>query len=121
MDSLSYSFVIFKCCGLWRSTKRSEGWETIIYNSYTCFAIFLIYTFTISEFVDLLGSFDNVEEFANGSFMLLSMIGVCGKAANLLKERCTVIELTNVLENQICRPRSAEEIQIQKKCDRDTR
>lgn len=113
--------MVFECIGVWRPVHWCPGWKTIVYDIYTILMILMIYTFTISECVDLIGSFSNVEEFANASFMLLSMIGVCGKAANLLKKRSVIIELMNVLQNDVCRPRSAEEIRIQNKYDRGAR
>ena len=75
----------------------------------------------ITEVVELFSSLDNVEEFTNGSFMLLTVICVCGKTVNVLMKRGEIIELTKSLADDLCIPRAPEEVQIQSQCDKDTR
>ena len=121
LNMLSENFLILQFCGVWRPVLWSSGWKMILYDSYTVVMMFLIYTFTISEFIGLFSSLGNVEEFANGSFMLLTMISVCGKTANMLIKRDKIIEQTNVLNDGLCIPRGPEEVQIRRRCDKDVR
>lgn len=121
MHRLRWNFVLLQLCGLWRPVVWPSGWKTNLYYSYTTLVTLLIYTFTLLQFVELFGSLTTAEQFAKGSFMLLTMIGECGKVANLLRKRRVIIELTNVLENDICRPRNMEEMQIQREYDRSAR
>ncbi|XP_043285613.1 uncharacterized protein [Venturia canescens] len=121
MHILSLNFTILKFCGVWRPLPWHTGWKFVLYNCYTLIITFFISTFIVSEFIDLVSSFDSVEEFAQGSFMLLSIITVFGKMMVFLIKRREIIELTNDLVNDVCEPRDAAEIQIQARSKRDAR
>ena len=83
--------------------------------------MFLIYTIMITEFVELFSSFGNVDEFTNGSFMLLTVVCVCGKTGNVLMKRSEIIELTKSLNDDQCIAQGPEEVQIRNQCDNDAR
>lgn len=121
MGALPYNFMIFQLIGLWRPVHWTPGWKTNLYNSYTLFVVLFVSSITLFEFVDLVGSIDDLETFATNSFILLTMVGVCGKAATFLKKRRELIELTNVLKNYPCLPQNSEELAIQRETDRFTR
>nr|UEN71234.1 olfactory receptor 51 [Gregopimpla kuwanae] len=117
MHILSWNFTILEFCGLWRTRDFSSDWKKHVYNAYTCFSIFLMYTFTLSELIEFVLSIDNVDEVVNNSLMLLSMLGICYKSANLVYKRDQILEVTDLLVNDVCRPQSLEEISIQKRFD----
>ncbi|XP_043285616.1 uncharacterized protein [Venturia canescens] len=121
MRTLSLNFTIFKFCGLWRPLPWHTGWKFVFYSCYTVIVILLVSTFVVSELIELISSFDSAEEFAQGSFMLLSMIGVSGKVMVLLIKRQEIIELMDDLKNDVCEPRDGIEIQIQADSERDAR
>lgn len=119
--ALKNNFAVFQCVGLWRPIHWLPGWKTKLYDLYTIFMIFLISTVTISEFIDLLGTIDDVDAFADNSFILMTMVSICGKGANILKKRGELIGLVNVLDNYPCQPYTTEETTIQRKFDQLTR
>nr|UEN71225.1 olfactory receptor 42 [Gregopimpla kuwanae] len=121
MKALRYNFIVFECVGLWRPVRWSPGWKTKLYDAYTWFMVFFMSSMTVSEFIDLMGSINNVEAFANNSFILLTMVSICGKALNILVKRNEVIKLENILQNDLCHPRTNEESVIQDKFDQLTR
>ena len=117
MRVLHHNFLLFQWVGLWRPVHWLSGWKSTLYDSYTVFILFLVSSITLSEFIELVRSTDDVEAFTNNAFILMTMVGVCGKATNILKKRKELIRLTNVLLNDPCRPRTVEELAIQKKYD----
>lgn len=115
--SLEHSFIVFECNGIWRPVHWPPGWKTKLYDIYTCFMMFLVFSVTLSEFFEFVRSLDDVNTFADNSFVLLTMIGVCGKATNILKKRDEIIELTRDLQREPFRPKSENELAIQRKFD----
>lgn len=79
--------------------------------------MFLVFSVTLSEFLEFVHSLDDVNALADNSFMLLAMIGACGKATNILKKRGEIIELTNALQRDPFTPKSEDELAIQRKFD----
>ena len=118
---LSENFLILQFCGIWRPILWYSGWKKILYNSYTVLILFLIFLIMITELVNLFSSFDTIEEFVNGSFMLFTVICVCGKTGNMLMRRSEIIELTKSLNEDQCIPRGPEEVQIRTRCDNEAR
>ncbi|XP_043285615.1 odorant receptor Or1-like [Venturia canescens] len=121
MHTLSLNFTILKFFGLWRPLPWLTGWKFVLYNCYTVIIIVLVFTFLVSLFIDFFSSFNSVEDFAQGSFILLTVIALFGKMVVLLTKRREIIELTNDLINDVCEPRDAAEIQIQARSKRDAR
>ncbi|XP_043285618.1 uncharacterized protein [Venturia canescens] len=121
MDTLSLNFKILQIYGMWGSSFWSVGWKAMVYNSYTIVMISCLYSFALSEFIDLLVSSENAKEFAHGSYMFLSILGGCGKCATVIKQRKKIIDLMNMLRNDLCRPRNSEEVQIQAAYEREAR
>ncbi|XP_043285401.1 odorant receptor 46a-like [Venturia canescens] len=121
MHTLSLNFTILKFFGLWRPLPWLTGWKFVLYNCYTVIIIVLVFTFLVSLFIDLFSSFNSVEDFSQGSFILLTVIALFGKMVVLLAKRREIIELTNDLINDVCEPRDAAEIQIQARSKRDAR
>lgn len=114
---LQYTFLLLKYCGLWQPINWHPGWKTSLYTVYTYSIIFIIYTNTLTELIDLVTSTSDIEEVASNSFMLLSMIGVCGKAVTVVIRRRLIVDLKTLLERDPCRPRNNAEVQIQNKFD----
>ena len=118
MNTVRHSFLILQMCGLWWPAHWSDSsWKTRLYKCYTTLLAFLIFTATLCELIYLMSTIKDIEAFVNNSFLLLSMLGMCGKATNILMRRNGIIDLTLILNNDICRPEGNEEINIQQKFD----
>lgn len=120
MHTLQLNFQILQYIGMWRPVVWATGCKLVLYNCYSIFMICSFYTFALSQFIDLLVSSDNVNEFAHGSLFLAILAG-CGKCASVIKHRKEIIRLTDVLRNDLCKPRNNDEVKIQTDCERDAR
>ncbi|XP_053596868.1 uncharacterized protein LOC103580176 [Microplitis demolitor] len=79
----------------------------------------LPYTFEVLfESIALFGTFNDLEQFVGSSIIYLTMIGVCGKMANIVIKRKEILNLINILKADPCWYRSAEEKNIQDKFDK---
>ena len=116
-NTVRHRFFILQICGLsWPVHRKDNSWKTILYKCYTIFLAFLIFTVTLFELkIYLLSTINDIEAFANNSFMLLSMIDICGKATNILMRRSEIIDITRVLNRDICRQEGIIETNIQQK------
>ena len=120
MQRLPYSFAIFKYCGLWRPINWT-GWKSRLYNTYTCIVVVMLIFYYVCNFINIWYSIDNLPEFTNNSFVLLTEFGAFCKALTLLIKRRNIIDLGNILETDICQARDTQEIQIQRSFDQDAK
>ncbi|XP_063983998.1 odorant receptor 46a-like [Diachasmimorpha longicaudata] len=118
MKVLPFSFGLFTFCGVWRPLSWSTGWKKVIYDFYSIFVVSCLYSYGLMEFADTIRSLDEISEFINASFMLVSVINTSCKTANLLIKRDQLIELLSILDNNLCRSRSGHEDLIQAECGR---
>ncbi|KAK0179859.1 hypothetical protein PV327_005570 [Microctonus hyperodae] len=112
MSSLDYNFTLLKYCGIWRPRDWSPGWKTRFYSSYTAFVIIVVFAMSLAEMIDIFLSLNNIEEFADGMFMLLTMISCCGKILTLLVYRQRIILLLETLECRICQTNNSMETAV---------
>ncbi|XP_063982158.1 odorant receptor Or1-like [Diachasmimorpha longicaudata] len=115
MVLLRDSFLALQCVGLWPSILwDSSGIKTRIYVAYTIFMVIIIHWFTFSESLSLVTEeVEDVQDFSNNCFMLLSMISICVKAIVILSRRSEIIGLLTALEMYPHKPISREEVTIQ--------
>ncbi|KAF7992982.1 hypothetical protein HCN44_005763 [Aphidius gifuensis] len=111
---LPYSFTLLNFWGVWPSTNSSK-WKQYIYSVYTIFMIILVYTNTLSQIIDLFVSFKNLKQFINNAFILLSTIGAGVKAAHLIWQRKTIINLMKIIQSHPCIPQDEDEQIVQQK------
>nr|UEN71222.1 olfactory receptor 39 [Gregopimpla kuwanae] len=120
MQILSYSFAILTYLGGWRPVIWTTKYSIRLYGLFSSFTIFTIYTFAITEFIDLFNT-DDVSELINNCFMLLSIIGACSKVTNVLGRRESILKLVDILCEDLCKPKNLREIEIQDKFERKIR
>ncbi|XP_043285611.1 odorant receptor 94b-like [Venturia canescens] len=118
MHEFAWNLKILQLCGIWRPLAWSSGWKKNIYNAYTIFAIFSVYTFTLSELIAAAMSIGNLNEAINILFMALTILGTCYKMTNLVLKRNETIASLEMLNNGLCRPVADQEIAIQMKFDK---
>ncbi|THK32911.1 odorant receptor 89 [Diachasma alloeum] len=118
MALLKESFLLLHYFGIWPSVDwQPRTWKTIVYSLYTCYVIFSIYWFTISGSVYLLVISDDVEDFSDTSFMLLSMLAICAKVIIAISKRSEIISVLTALENHPHKPVNLETQLSQDKTD----
>ena len=115
-------FTMFTFGGTWMPTKWSpNSLKAIIYQFYSLICVSLIYTLTVSEFFGAIFLTENLADFTDISFLLVSTISVCGKVASIMLNRSKVIGLRNMLMENQCVPRNEEEVKILRMFDKIAR
>lgn len=114
MSSLEYNFTLLKYCGVWCPLEWSLGWKTRFYSSYTVIVVVGVFSMSLAEMIETLLSLGNVEEFAEGMFMLLTMISCCGKVLTLLVYRKRIILLFEKFQCPVCQASNPQEAAVRK-------
>lgn len=78
----------------------------------------LINTFTLSQFLDIILTVDNPDDFTDNFYMLLAMIVSHFKMFSLLMNNGNIATLTNILINKPCKPLDLAEVEIRQKFDK---
>lgn len=118
MHVLDFTFKILMICGCWIPDSWTTPYKRLVYHVYTIFIILLIYTFMLSQLMDLILNVDNADDFTDNFYMLLAMIVSCCKMFTLLMNRSNIVMLIDILVREPCRPDQSDEIKIQQKFDR---
>ncbi|XP_043680369.1 odorant receptor Or1-like [Vespula pensylvanica] len=121
MHTLPLSFGLLTYVGFWRPTKwSSNSLKYFIYNVYTTFMVFLLYTFAFCGFMDALIDHD-LDNLLEKFSLFISVIGVCIKVTNILINRNSIISVANMLLKEVCIPRDSEELAIKQKFDKNAK
>lgn len=80
--------------------------------------IIFIYSDALFESIALVKNYNDFHKFIDGSIVLLTMIGVCGKIANAVIKRKEILQLINILKADPCLCQNDEEKTIQDKFDK---
>nr|XP_012228783.1 PREDICTED: odorant receptor Or1-like [Linepithema humile] len=118
MRILGFTFKILTSCGCWMPLSWTSPYRRLMYHIYTIFILMLINTFTLSQFLDIILTVDNPEDFMDNFYMLLAMIVSCFKMFSLLMNNGNIAMLTNILINGPCRPLDVVEVEIRQKFDK---
>ncbi|CAD6225663.1 GSCOCT00014069001.2-RA-CDS, partial [Cotesia congregata] len=111
---LPHSFFILTLVGLWRPLEW-RGWKFLLYNLYSCFVVLTNFTFTLTEFLDLVLVSSTVNEFTSNLSMMLAMVAACGKIVGVLYNRRQIIRALENLQEKPFKPRDQKEEMILQK------
>ncbi|XP_015432300.1 PREDICTED: odorant receptor 94a-like [Dufourea novaeangliae] len=117
---LSYLFTISTFCGIWRPLSWSSRFKKVLYNMYSVFVVCMNVTFTISQIISVL-TVDNLDDFAENTYMLVPAIVCCCKLINLLVYRGGIIELVKIFLEEPCATLNDKEELIQMRYDKQIR
>lgn len=119
MSILVLTFKILTSCGCWIPNSWTNSfYRRLMYHVYTIFILLLINTFTLSQFLDIILTVDNPDDFMDNFYMLLAMIVSCFKMFSLLINRSNIAMLTDILMKGPCRPLEPAEIEIRQRFDK---
>lgn len=76
--------------------------------------IFILYSVTLTQIIELLKFIENVNQFIFHSSILLTMINACAKVTNICRKRSDIIKLNDILMTVPCCPRNYEDKKIQR-------
>nr|AZQ24894.1 odorant receptor [Aphidius gifuensis] len=110
---LSVSILWCRIMGLlWYSDDNVYNWKRKLYKFYTGLIIFMEITMSLTEFIALFGSFNDAEEFANASFLLVTHICGCLKMINIIVKQNVISKLLSTLLDNNLQPRDDNETKI---------
>ncbi|XP_026828459.1 uncharacterized protein LOC105276316 [Ooceraea biroi] len=115
MRILQLTFKILTFIGCWRPESWSSLYLRMVYGAYTIFMIILLYTFLMSQFLDIIWNVDNAEDFTENLYVMLASVVSCSKMLSLLVNRRNIYALTNILIEKPHKPLQIDEIKIQYK------
>jgi len=118
MRVLDFTFKILISCGCWIPDCWTSSYRRLLYHAYTIFIFVLISTFTLSQFLDLILTVDNADDFTDNFYMLLAMIVSCFKMFSMLINRSNIALLVDILRKKPCKPIEPDEMEIRQKFDR---
>ncbi|XP_071631645.1 uncharacterized protein [Temnothorax longispinosus] len=118
MRILQLTFKILTIVGCWRPQSCSSSCLRIVYDTYTVFFVILLYTFLISQFLDIIWNVDNAEDFTENFYATLASVVSCSKMLSLLVNRKNINMLTNVLLEKPYKTLEVDEMRIRYKFDR---
>lgn len=81
--------------------------------------ILLLNTFLLSQFMDLIMTVENADDFSDNFFVLLAVLISCCKLFSMLVNRKNIIKFTNILTEEPCKPLKSSEIKILYKFDKN--
>jgi len=118
MRVLQFTFKLLTIIGCWRPESWSSLYMRIIYDAYTIFMVILLYTFLVSQFMDIIWNVNNAEDFTENFYAMLASVVSCSKMLSLLVNRNNINTLTNILTKKPYKPLEIDEINIRYKFDR---
>ncbi|KAF3054562.1 Odorant receptor 257 [Nylanderia fulva] len=117
MHILEFTFTLLTIFGCWRPESWTSLYKQILYYIYSSIMIISLYTFMLSQLMDIILIVDNADDFSDNVFTLVPMLLTCSKIFILLINRKSIIMLINILMQKPCRPVAKKEIEILYKFD----
>ncbi|XP_043480582.1 odorant receptor 46a-like [Leptopilina heterotoma] len=112
------SLIILSTAGYWRPIGFSFFAVAFLYNIYSIFMTFLVYSFDMSLYMYLiLHAINDIDDFSESLCWFLLSLVVCVKLTNLLIKRNEIIDLINMMDIHYFSPRDHEEEAIQQNYD----
>ncbi|XP_076544269.1 uncharacterized protein LOC117603438 [Osmia lignaria lignaria] len=112
------AFNILKICGCWRPSKCYNRPRQIIYVFYTFFVCTLLYSFCISQFLNVILNVRTADDLSEGLYMFIASILACCKIVTLLINHKSIKILVRKLVKEPCKPEDDHESMIQNKFDK---
>ncbi|XP_025266863.1 odorant receptor Or1-like [Camponotus floridanus] len=117
MKILSFNFFLYTISGMWRPIEWSSKCSKMLYSMLTCFTMYFLIIFTLTQLLDIILVIENVDDFAMNTSMLLSFMNVLFKAITVITHRDKIVNLIEILQKEPCKVYSEKEINIQMKFD----
>ncbi|XP_011882883.1 PREDICTED: odorant receptor 46a, isoform A-like [Vollenhovia emeryi] len=118
MNILKFTLTILAIAGCWRPFSWTSLIKHILYNAYTLLIISLMYSFTFTQFMEVVQNVDNADDFTNILYILLSLFAACYKILNLWVNHESFVKLIQNLTEGTFKPLVSVEIKIRRKFDK---
>ncbi|XP_070156633.1 odorant receptor 46a-like isoform X2 [Polyergus mexicanus] len=118
MQVLEITLKILMVAGCWPPSSWISFYKRTVYNAYTVFVTFLLFTFMLSQLMDIILNVDNTDDFADTFYVMLAMVMSICKMIGLLINRKNIETLTNTLSQKPFIPLEADEIEIRQRFEK---
>jgi len=115
MSVLKFSLTVLAVAGCWRPTSWTSLFKTITYNTYSLSVILTLYTFAITQIMELILNADDADAFGDALFNVITSLLACYKAIVIQKSHESIITLINNLTETPFKPLNLNENMIQEK------
>ncbi|XP_077264592.1 odorant receptor 46a-like isoform X1 [Temnothorax americanus] len=115
---LELTLKILMVVGCWPPNSWTSLCKRTVYNIYSALLISLLFTFLLSQLMDIILNVDNTDDFTDTFYVMLAMVISCCKMIGLLVNRKNIRILTNILTQKPFIPLEADEIEIRHKFDK---
>lgn len=118
MSILQPAFNILIVCGCWIPPSCRTFYGKLLYAAYTTFVIFLLCSFCISQFLNVILNVRTAEELSDSFYMFIASILSCCKIFTLLVNHKAIRILSRKLDEEPCKPIDEQEITIRRRFDK---
>jgi len=115
MPVLKFSLTVLAVAGCWRPTSWTSLSRNIMYNAYTLSVILILYTFAITQIMELILNADDADTFGDALFNVIISLLACYKTIVIRKSHGSIITLINNLTETPFKPLDLNENIIQEK------
>ncbi|XP_025265983.1 odorant receptor Or1-like [Camponotus floridanus] len=118
MSVMKFTLTILAIAGCWRPFSWTSLIKHALYNAYTLLIISFLYSFTFTQFMDLILNVDNPDDFTSTLFTMLTMCVSCYKIFSMWMNHENIATLIQALTMGLFKPVVPVEIEIQRKFDK---
>ncbi|XP_032667625.1 uncharacterized protein LOC116842470 isoform X3 [Odontomachus brunneus] len=117
MQLLSLNIFLCTLGGIWRPVKWTSCSAKLLYHAFSFYIIASQYLLVLTQIINLVIIFGDIDEFLFNFLSCLTLIVVCFKTTIALMHQDAIIDLIQTLSQEPCKPRNADEMAIQTKFD----
>lgn len=117
-DLLKLTLAFLTIAGCWRPVSWISLYKYRLYNIYTTILILLLYTFAISQFMDIVLNVGNPEEFTSVLYIMMTVCVASFKISSMMMNRKNIADIINTLTNKPFKPMITGEIKIRQNFDK---
>lgn len=115
MSVLKFSLTVLAVAGCWRPTSWTSPFRNIMYNAYTLSVILILYTFAITQVMELILNADDSDTFGDALFNVIISLLACYKTIVIRKSHENIVTLINTFTETPFKPLDLNENMILEK------
>ena len=118
MPILKFTLTVLAVAGCWRPTSWTSLFKHMIYNAYTASMIITLYTFAMTQIMELILRADNADTIGDALFNALISLLACYKAIAMRINHNSITMLISNLVEKPFKPVDLSENMIREKFDK---
>lgn len=118
MRALTFTLAICAVAGFWQPSSWTSLFKHVIYKTYAIFLMSSLYTFSMSQFINIILNVDNSDEFTDSIYMMLTVFIAGYKQICMWIDGKNIATIINLLTEIPFRPSELHEMTIRRKFDK---